>query len=64
MTPALHEANRKKAEEEAWNKGKRVVELGDLLWAMERERGMGAGAGSGIEAATKARGGVIANRMV
>ncbi|SCZ98016.1 BZ3500_MvSof-1268-A1-R1_Chr7-3g09671 [Microbotryum saponariae] len=58
--PSLHDANRQKLDaEESWRQGAHVVELKDLLFALDNQRGMGAGKGAGKVASLKARAGVV-----
>lgn len=45
--PLSHDANLGRREKQDWEKGVNVVEKGDLIWALERERGMGTGKGRG-----------------
>ena len=52
--PAMHDANRNLRELQEWERGKKQVELGDMLFALERERGMGVGKGSGSRSLVKA----------
>jgi hypothetical protein len=46
--PALHDASRAFEAKELWERRKKEVELGDIVWALERERGMGAAKGDRI----------------
>lgn len=39
--PPLHDASRAFQAKEEWEQRKKQVELGDMVWALERERGMG-----------------------
>ncbi|SCV70558.1 BQ2448_3320 [Microbotryum intermedium] len=58
--PSLHDANRQKIDaEEAWRQGAHVVELKDVLFALDNQRGMGVGKGAGKVASLKARAGVV-----
>jgi hypothetical protein len=56
--PQLHDAQRTQIAKDAWEAGHHVVELPDLLFALERERGMGVGRGSGKNSAVKGRAGL------
>ncbi|GAA6014696.1 hypothetical protein JCM10207_006906 [Rhodosporidiobolus poonsookiae] len=56
--PPLHDAQRTQLARDEWAAGHHVVELGDLLFALERERGMGVGRGSGRNTAIRGRAGV------
>lgn len=56
--PLLHEANRSEIEKAEWERGKSVVELGDIVFALERERGMGVGKGTGRNVLIKSRAGL------
>ncbi|POY74068.1 hypothetical protein BMF94_2880 [Rhodotorula taiwanensis] len=56
--PQLHDAQRSQVAKEAWEAGHHIVELPDLLFALERERGMGVGRGSGKNSAVRGRAGV------
>ncbi|GAA5870138.1 hypothetical protein JCM8547_006898 [Rhodosporidiobolus lusitaniae] len=56
--PPLHDAQRTQLAKNEWEAGHHVVELGDLLFALERERGMGVGRGSGRGAAVRGRAGI------
>ncbi|SGZ27661.1 BQ5605_C026g10158 [Microbotryum silenes-dioicae] len=58
--PSLHDANRQKLDaEETWRQGTHVVELKDILFALDNQRGMGLGKGAGKVASLKARAGVV-----
>lgn len=56
--PPLHDAGRREREKEEWERGVNVVERGDLVFALERERGMGVGRGSGRNSIARARAGL------
>ncbi|GAA5943241.1 uncharacterized protein JCM15063_005304 [Sporobolomyces koalae] len=56
--PPLHDAQRTKIARDQWESGHHVVELGDLLFAMDHERGAGVGRGAGRNAAVRGRAGV------
>ncbi|GAA5869938.1 hypothetical protein JCM1840_007675 [Sporobolomyces johnsonii] len=56
--PPLHDAQRTQIAKDTWQAGHHVVELGDLLFALDRERGMGVGKGAGRGAALRGRAGV------
>ncbi|GAA5992355.1 hypothetical protein JCM11641_007861 [Rhodosporidiobolus odoratus] len=56
--PPLHDAQRTQLARDAWEGGHHVVEVGDLLFALERERGMGGGRGSGRLVGQRGRAGV------
>ncbi|KAL8293534.1 hypothetical protein RQP46_000235 [Phenoliferia psychrophenolica] len=56
--PPLHDANRARAAKEEWERGQHVVELGDVVFALERERGMGVGKGTGRNVLMRARAGL------
>ena len=56
--PPLHDAGRRERDKEEWERGVNVVERGDLVFALERERGMGVGRGSGRDSIARARAGV------
>ncbi|BGP47054.1 hypothetical protein JCM10450v2_002906 [Rhodotorula kratochvilovae] len=57
--PPLHDAQRTQLAREQWAAGHRVVEAQDLLFALDRERGMGTGRGSGRSAAIRGRAGIM-----
>ena len=52
--PAMHDANRNQYNLEEWERSKKQVDLGDMIFALERERGMGVGKGSGSRCLTRA----------
>ena len=52
--PAMHDANRNQFNLELWERSQKQVELGDMIFALERERGMGVGKGSGSRILTRA----------
>lgn len=56
--PPLHDANRAKAAQDEWERGQHLVEIGDVVFALERERGMGVGKGSGRNVLMRARAGL------
>ncbi|GAA6012193.1 hypothetical protein JCM8202_003236 [Rhodotorula sphaerocarpa] len=56
--PQLHDAQRTQIAKDSWEAGHHVVELPDLLFALERERGMGVGRGSGKNSAVRGRAGL------
>ncbi|GAA5821848.1 hypothetical protein JCM11251_004741 [Rhodosporidiobolus azoricus] len=56
--PPLHDAQRTQLERDRWEAGHHVVEVNDLLFALERERGMGVGRGSGRNTVLRGRAGV------
>ncbi|GAA6056583.1 hypothetical protein JCM3770_006652 [Rhodotorula araucariae] len=56
--PPLHDAQRTQLAREQWAAGHRVVEAQDLLFALDRERGMGTGRGTGRSAAIRGRAGI------
>ncbi|BGP14933.1 hypothetical protein JCM10213_007266 [Rhodosporidiobolus nylandii] len=56
--PPLHDAQRTQLARDTWEAGHHVVELPDLLFALERERGMGVGRGSGRNAGVRGRAGI------
>lgn len=56
--PVLHDAQRTQIAKDQWEAGHRVVELGDLLFAIDRERGAGVGKGAGRNAALRGRAGI------
>lgn len=52
--PARHDVSRNEFTLNEWEDSKRQVEMGDLVFALERERGMGVGRGSGSRSLTRA----------
>lgn len=56
--PPMHDAQRTQLDKQKWEAGHHVVELQDLLFALDRERGMGVGSGSGRSAAIRGRSGI------
>lgn len=52
--PLLHDANRNEESLQSWQNDQKSVDLIDIMWALERERGMGTGRGSGSRSLTKA----------
>lgn len=56
--PPLHDANRTEVQKAEWERNKKVVELGDVTFALERERGMGVGRGSGRNVLIRSRSGL------
>jgi hypothetical protein len=56
--PPMHDAQRTQLDMQKWEAGHHVVELQDLLFALDRERGMGVGSGSGRSAAIRGRSGI------
>ncbi|GAA5894472.1 uncharacterized protein JCM6883_002112 [Sporobolomyces salmoneus] len=56
--PQLHDSQRTQVAKDTWEAGHHVVELGDLLFAMDRERGAGVGKGAGRNAALRGRAGI------
>jgi len=54
----LHDAQRTQIAKDEWEAGHHVVEMGDLLFAMDRERGVGIGKGSGRNTAVRGRAGI------
>ena len=54
----LHDAQRTQIAKEEWEAGHHVVEMGDLLFAMDMERGVGVGRGSGRNTALRGRAGI------
>lgn len=51
--PAKHDASRAATALQNWQDSQHSVELKDLLWALERERGMGVGSGSAQKSLTR-----------
>ncbi|KAK4700184.1 hypothetical protein P7C70_g6066, partial [Phenoliferia sp. Uapishka_3] len=56
--PPLHDANRARAAKEEWERGQHIVEIGDVVFALERERGMGVGKGTGRNVLLRSRAGL------
>ncbi|GAA5976828.1 hypothetical protein JCM5350_007260 [Sporobolomyces pararoseus] len=56
--PPLHDSQRTKIAQDQWQAGHHVVELNDLLFALDRERGAGVGKGAGRNAAVRGRAGI------
>ncbi|GAA6023221.1 hypothetical protein JCM11491_006483 [Sporobolomyces phaffii] len=56
--PQLHDSQRTQIAKDEWEAGHHVVEMGDLLFAMDRERGTGVGKGSGRNVALRGRAGI------
>ncbi|GAA5873229.1 hypothetical protein JCM16303_001059 [Sporobolomyces ruberrimus] len=56
--PTLHDSQRTKIAKDQWESGHHVVELNDLLFAMDKERGAGVGKGAGRNAVMRGRAGV------
>ncbi|GAA6061192.1 hypothetical protein JCM10212_002405 [Sporobolomyces blumeae] len=56
--PPLHDAQRTQIAKDRWEAGHHVVELHDLLFALDRERGVGVGKGAGRGAAVRGRAGI------
>ncbi|GAA5954872.1 hypothetical protein JCM3765_007799 [Sporobolomyces pararoseus] len=56
--PPLHDSQRTRIAQDQWEAGHHVVELNDLLFAMDRERGAGVGKGAGRNAAVRGRAGI------
>lgn len=57
--PPLHDANRAARTAEEWERGANITEMGDLMWVLERERGVGVGRGSGRNVLLRGRAGII-----
>lgn len=57
--PQMTDAQRTRTARDEWAAGQRVVEAQDLLFALDRERGMGTGRGSGRGAAVRGRAGIM-----
>ncbi|GAA5851981.1 hypothetical protein JCM9279_007046 [Rhodotorula babjevae] len=57
--PQMTDAQRTRTAHDEWAAGQRVVEARDLLFALDRERGMGTGRGSGRSAAVRGRAGIM-----
>ncbi|GAA5893975.1 hypothetical protein JCM8208_001296 [Rhodotorula glutinis] len=57
--PQMTDAQRTRTAHDEWAAGQRVVEAQDLLFALDRERGMGTGRGSGRGAAVRGRAGIM-----
>ncbi|KAK4056501.1 hypothetical protein OIO90_002348 [Microbotryomycetes sp. JL221] len=57
--PPLHDAQRESQIKEDWERGRCIVEMSDLLFVLDRERGAGIGKGSGRNVLLKGRAGII-----
>ncbi|KAK4055761.1 hypothetical protein OIV83_000308 [Microbotryomycetes sp. JL201] len=57
--PPLHDAQRENQIKEEWERGRCIVEMNDLLFVLDRERGAGVGKGSGRNVLLRGKAGII-----